>query len=149
MTVPEGAGDYRYAELMIGLPPDWPVGSDPFKDQRNYWPVRLLKQLARLPHEHETWLGWGHTIPNGDPPVPYSSNTGLCCALLLAPETTPGAFDRLEIGPDKVVNFYALYPLYREEMDLKLERGTQALLSLLAEEGVTEILDVNRRNVAR
>jgi hypothetical protein len=29
MSVPEGAEEYRYSELLIGLPQDWPVGSGP------------------------------------------------------------------------------------------------------------------------
>ncbi|MFQ8729788.1 MAG: suppressor of fused domain protein [Enterocloster bolteae] len=24
-----------------------------------YWPIRLIKYLARFPHEYSTWLGWG------------------------------------------------------------------------------------------
>jgi hypothetical protein len=149
MHVPEGGEDYRYAELMICLPPDWPVDQKDFEDEANWWPFRLLKQLARLPHEYDTWLGLGHSIPNGDPPVPYHPNNLLCCALLLPPVTTSEAFDQLVISDDKVINFYALVPIYKKEMDLKLENGADALLDRFAENGITEILDISRVNVAR
>ena len=84
------AGDL-YAELMLVLPPTWPTPDDPdFESPSGYWPYRLLKELARLPHEYDTLLWTGHTVPNGDPPQPYGPNTKLCGALiapmLIAPE---------------------------------------------------------------
>src|SRR6478736_6629065 len=45
------AGDL-YAELMLVLPSTWPTPDDPdFESPSGYWPYRLLKELARLPHE--------------------------------------------------------------------------------------------------
>ncbi len=149
MTVPDGAREFRYAELLICLPPSWLFGAEAWKDESNYWPVRLLKQLARMPHEYETWLGLGHSMPNGDPPQPYAPNTKLCCALLFLPSTTPDDFDRLQLSPAKTVQFYGVYPLYKEEMALKLRKGADALISRFAENRITEVLDVSRRNVAK
>lgn len=63
MTVSDGAPASPYAELMICLPPDWPVKS-PMSDRRAYWPVRLLKTIARLPHEYHTWIGAWHSVLN-------------------------------------------------------------------------------------
>ena len=56
MTVPAevDADVPRYMELMVTLPADWPITQDAFEDERNYWPVRLLKGMARLPHEYDT-----------------------------------------------------------------------------------------------
>jgi hypothetical protein len=52
--------------------------------------AHVTRQLARLPHEYETALGIGHTIPNGPSAEPYARDTKLCCALiaplLLAPD---------------------------------------------------------------
>jgi hypothetical protein len=75
MPVPAGASDGRYAELILGLPPDWPLSQDAFKDEANWWPIRLLKGLARYPHENKTWLYTGHSIPWSTPPKPYADNT--------------------------------------------------------------------------
>src|SRR5215831_18616558 len=79
MSPPEGADDEKWAELMISLPPDWTldklsVTPPPADLEKWYWPIRWLKQLARFPHTCETWLGSGHTIPNGDPPEPFFAN---------------------------------------------------------------------------
>jgi hypothetical protein len=153
MKVPEGAEDYRYAELMICLPPTWPVDQASFKDEKNYWPVRWLKTIARFPHEYDTWIGPGHTIPTGDPATPYASNTKLCGMAVVPPMLSPKAFHQLEL-PDRIVNFYALWPLYRQEMDLKLKLGMDGLLAQLGKTPETnpenvEIVTPNRKNACR
>jgi Suppressor of fused protein (SUFU) len=149
MTVPDGAPCSPYAELMICLPSSWPVTQEAFKDEENYWPVRLLKMLSRLPHEYDTWLAPGHTVPNNDPPEPYTPGTEFCCALMTTPLTTPPEFDRLEVSPGKVVEFLGVVVLYEEEVNLKLKKGTEVLGPKLGKAGVTELLQPGRRNVAK
>ncbi len=145
MTVPEGAEDYTYAELMLCLPPDWPLTQDDFADENNYWPLRLLKVLARLPHEYETWLGPGHSIPNsGEDDVPYAANTRFTCALILPPlALAPPEFAQLKLD-DRTINFYGVWPLYPSEVDFKLNKGLDGLLDKFERNGVTELIDVNR-----
>lgn len=153
MAVPSGLEDQRYAELMICLLKEWALPWDKQDwagtPEEAYWPVYWLKTLARLPHELQTWLGYGHTIPNGDPPEPYARNTKLCCALLVNPTIASAGFSELSISPEQTIHFYAVVPLYREEMDLKLKKGLQTLESKLKEAGVNEVLDIRRKNVAR
>jgi len=147
MTVPEGLEDHRHAELVLALPADWPLDQASYVDEANYWPVRLLKQLARLPHEFETYLGYGHTIPNGDPPEPYAETTSLCCACILPPLLTPEGFERLETPDGRTIHFYALIPLHEDEMNLKLKKGADALMDRFDAAGVTELLDPRRPSV--
>lgn len=149
MNTPPQAEGLRYAELLVNLPSDWPLTSEAFEDECNYWPLRLLKSLARLPHAYDTWLGHGHTIPNGDPAVPYASNTGFNGAILVRPVTVPEEFLTLDISEDKVINFDAVVPLYGEEMDLKLKKGTEALLERFDRQGIDDRIDLGRRNVGR
>ena len=149
MTTPDECAHLRYAELVLSLPADWPLTQDAFEQHENYWPIRMLKFLARFPHEFETWLGWGHTIPNGDPPEPFAENTGLCCAFLLSPVLAPDEFSELKIDDERTVNFFTLVPIYREEMDFKLKKGTEALVERLINNRVSELLDLNRVNVCK
>ena len=100
MRAPESAQGCEYAELSICLPPDWPLGQSDFKDDRNYWPVRALKYLARFPHKYDAWLWWGHTIPNGDPPQPFADNTKLCGMILAPPVLLPDGFFQLHVSAD-------------------------------------------------
>jgi hypothetical protein len=48
MTVPEGAENFCYGELVLCLPQEWPISEGAFKDEKNYWPIRLLKGTAPL-----------------------------------------------------------------------------------------------------
>jgi predicted Zn finger-like uncharacterized protein len=149
MTTPEGVDVPRYAELLISLPPTWPLDQAAFKDENHYWPLRWLKLLARLPHEYETWLDWGHTIPNGDPTSPFASNTQLCSAMILDPVLVPDEFRNLTIHQDKVISFFSFVPIYQEEVDFKLKRGSTPLIERLANEGVNELLITDRKNVCK
>jgi Suppressor of fused protein (SUFU) len=63
--------------------------------------------------------------------------------------SAPDGFSPLVINPDKVINFFSVVPLYKNEMDLKLVEGTEALLARFAEHGVSEVVDVRRLNAAR
>jgi hypothetical protein len=139
--------ELRYSELLLCLPADWPLSTDAFKDEANYWPVRWLKRLARLPHQMEAWLGLGHTIPNGDPPRPFAGNTTFSGWLVDEPVLFHSDVQKLRTV-DKAINFYSIVPLYEGEMTLKLRKGSGALSHLLDQAKVSELVDVNRRNVA-
>lgn len=149
MTTPEGAEEFSYAELLLCLPPDWPMEQEDFKDENNYWPVRLLKSLARMPHEYDTWLAYSHSVPNGDPAEPYAPGTQFCGAVLAPPVQAPEEFGQLQVSPEMVIHFWAVIPVYAGEMDFKLKKGADALFERFDKSGVTELVDVSRRNTAK
>ena len=33
--------------------------------------LETIRSLAHFPHDNKTWIGSGHTVPNGDPPAPF------------------------------------------------------------------------------
>jgi hypothetical protein len=147
MKVPQGAEEHRRVELLMALPPEWPLTQDAFKDEANYWPIRWLKLVGRLPHQYDTWIGWGHTVPNGDPPEPIADTkfTGV----MLAPcYHLPKDFFRMRTAAGEPITFYQLLPLYPEEMDLKLEQGSDELEKRFEKQGIGFVLDVRRPNVA-
>jgi hypothetical protein len=144
MTVPEGAEDWRFAELMIRLPENWPLGQEDFKDERNYWPVRWLKQLARFPHEFESWLSYGHSIPNGDPPEAIAPGVPFAGMILSPPWLGGEAFSTLFLGDGTPVRFWSLIPLHPSEIDFKLRHGSEELFSRLAAAGASDLVDVQR-----
>lgn len=147
MNAPEGAADWKYAELMLCLPPDWLLTTEAFKDERNYWPVRWLKTLARFPHEYETWLSVAHTIPNGEPPEPLADNTRFTGFMLVPPLTTSVEFHELLVPPLRTIHFHALLPLTAAEMAFKLKHGADALMERLEKAKVTELMDIRRKSV--
>lgn len=149
MAAPDEYPQFRHAELLISLPASWPISDEAFKDEKNYWPVRLLKTLARFPHEHDTWLCWGHSIANAEPPEPYDASVEFTAALLAPPAHYPEEALTARLSAEKAVMFYAVYPLYQEELELKMRDGSGELLMRFEKYGVTELLDPGRRNVAR
>lgn len=153
MKAPEGAEAFQYAELMIKLPPDWPVmqqhakGTPEHIIERTYWPIRWLKMLARFPHEYDTWLFDSHSMPNGDPPEPFADDTQFCGMLVHFPLEDP-EFCKIEVRPDKIVHVLTLLPMYAEEMDLKLHKGSEALTDAFAKAGIDDVVAPGRPNVA-
>ena len=133
MNVPKELAEYKLerAELAIALPPDWKLDKDSMQEERWYWPIGLLKVLARLPISNDTWLGFGHTMEKQSP---FAEDTELCAAILTGPQDmdldTCGEVCILPGGEE--VNFYQVLPLYREEMEYKLEHDADALLERLA-----------------
>jgi len=123
MSAPDD--EARFAELCLELPPDWLITPAAFKNERNYWPVRLLKDLARLPHRHQTWFALGHTVANGDPDKPYADNTRLCAAMLVQPVFLPEEIRNLPLlnRSNETARLFQVVPIYRTEMEYKLEHG--------------------------
>jgi hypothetical protein len=147
MHVPDGVDAPRFAELMIRLPASWQVAKQVFDDERWYWPVRWLKILARLPHQYDTWLGVGHTIPNGDPPRPLAPATPWSGILIGPPASLPDDAQVATTDAGKRVQIYALYPLHDREMELKLAAGADRLFERLIAAEVDDVVDVKRRSV--
>jgi len=149
MSAPEAAAQCQLAELMLCLPPDWPLDEKSWEQPRYYWPIYLLKMLARFPHEYQTWLWWGHTLPNGDPAEPYAETTQLSCALLLSPTLFDQSFSQLDLGEGKTIHFFSIVPLFAEETAFKLNKGAEALCERFDKHNVSELLDPQRVNVCK
>ncbi len=126
------------AELLICLPPDWKLGE---VSEEWFWPIALLKDLARLPINTDSWLGWGHSV---DHRTSFSENAGFCGTLLLFPENVPEGAEFCILPNGDKVNFFEVVPLYREEMLYKVNHDTKALLERL--NNVSHIVDIHRPN---
>lgn len=151
MPVPDdipGSDCLEYAELMVYLPSDWPIGDAEFENDNNYWPVHLLKSIALFARQNQTYVMEGDTFPNG---VDASNiaNTGFGCALIMPPYLfTCEEFLKLETSTGQIINFYSVIPLYKQEMELKIAKGLSALLDRFSDNNIDDIIDINRKNVA-
>jgi len=148
MNVPEEMAEYSRAELVIALPQSWSLGVRSIKDEENNWPMRWLKRVGRLPQDQKTWIGKGHTFSNGDPWQPIA-DTNFAGGLTLSPFGLPPEFFQLQTQQGEIITFYYLFPLYREEMDFKLRKGSEALEKLFHKQNIDFVLDLARINVAR
>ena len=143
MNVPEELAKYKLerAELAIALPPDWKLDEESLKDERWYWPIGLLKVLARLPITEDTWLGFGHTM---DKQSPFAEDTKLKAAILIGPQGVEEGGEICTLPSGEEVNFYQVIPLYHNEMEYKMEHDADALLEKMA--GISFVVNPTRQN---
>ena len=143
MNVPEELAEYKLerAELAIALPADWKLDQESMKDEQWYWPIRLLKSLARLPINCDSWLGHGHMVENREP---FADNTKLCTATLIDPQDTEDGSEVCTLPGGEEINFYQVIPLYADELDYKLEHDSDALLNKMR--GISFVVNPTRQN---
>jgi hypothetical protein len=146
-NVPEGREEYRYTELFLRLPADWPLSQEAFDNPDTFWPFKWLRQIAGYPRQNDTWLGGPYTIiATDDPPVPLASNTKLSCLLLLRERGEEGT---IVCADGRNVILYTMLPIYTEERDLEMSNGMRELLTRFQARGVPTMVDLHRSNVAR
>ena len=145
MNIPEKWKKYQleYAEYVIYLPKEWNLNSS---DENDYWPIRVLKDTARLPIWADTWLTYGHTTQKDEEGSAYASNTGFNSVVLNFATNKDGDV-RLILPSGKVINFYEIVPLYPEELKFKIENRADELFEKFAQKGIQyRIVDINRNN---
>ena len=144
MRAPQGREDCRYCELLLALPPEWPIKKDHFADERVWWPFRQLKEAARLPHMYDTWVWYGHTLSNGDPPEPYAPDVEFCGGIFSIPVLRPDGARRVRLRDDKEVFFFVFIPIFESELRLAWEHGANALFERLDAMNVSELVRKDR-----
>lgn len=148
MNVPRELKEYEleHAELMIYLPADWKIGSS---EEKDYWPIRYLKVLARLPLQCDTWLGFGHTVQGNADMAPFAENTDFSSIMLLTGLNLEGEAMELRLSSGKKLNFYQLFPIYKEELKYKQQASAEELMALFDEEDCCPVLNINRKNYCK
>jgi len=109
--------------------------------------LETLRRLAHFPHDNKTWLGSGHTMPNGSPPVRLWGSTVLDSFLFMPTIVKPDATlsKQLVLG-GQPVQFLWVVPLSTPELNLKLEKGFKAILDLFDEHRHPYVFNPARRS---
>lgn len=145
MSMPRQLRKYKLerAEYVIFLPKDWNVKSDKEED---YWPIRMLKDVARLPIYTDSWLTVGHTVTINEDSSPVAPNTMLnSCVLLNSFGNKMQIVEAMKLGVwGDEVNFWQVLPLYQEELEYNFSHSIDELLELL--DDVPIVVDINRKN---
>lgn len=143
MTLPAGQEAWRYAELQIHLPADWPIAPERLQQPEFWWPVEWLRRIGAFPHANPSWLTDSYAIfSNGDPPSPLAPHLPFTSFLLLTQQSESG---RVHCRDGRIVHLYTLFPLYTAERDLALQHGKDHLLALFDRKDVRPIVDTTRR----
>lgn len=131
-----------HGELLIRVPPNWQLDSDDAKDS---WVIDWLRTLAKHPLTHNSYFASGHTIPTGGAIV----GTKFECFLLLEADDKDYDIACVKLPSEKVVVFYQVIPLYKQELQYKLDAGNMALMKRLEEAGIPypPVVDTHRPNV--
>ena len=98
--------------------------------------------------DYGTWVGWGHTIPNGDPPEKIA-NTDFVGMMLAPSYWLNKEFHHLHAESGDTVMFYNLVPLFKEEMELKLKQGAEELDNRFEQNDIGFEINPGRPNVAK
>lgn len=147
MQPPKAAAECRFAELYLSLPPDWNIGPG-LHTEAEFWPLRELGSLAHLPHRTESWVWTGHTVGNPDPNERITPDLGFT-AWLLGPHLSLGHDGCVFSYGKREVMIHSVIPIYKEELELALTKGSESLFDLLEMTCVSDLVDVRRFNVCR
>lgn len=150
MTVPEDTLEAYFAELVAILPKGWPLANSDLKDERNYWPIRMLKTIARYPHEKGTYLAWDHIVLNGESAAlakPYAENTAFCGAMLVPPSQFKDEAWWSQRSDGHLIAFLTVVPLLLDELIYASEHGMEAFFDIFGDRDITLEIDPPRPSV--
>lgn len=146
MKIPEKWKEWHIerAEYVIYVPKDWNLSSDKPDD---YWPIKVLKDTARLPIWCDTWLSFGHTLQADEAGTAYAPGTRFNSVILDFCENHQGEV-RMETSSGKTVTFYQVIPMLPDELKFKMDTGDAgALFDKFEEKGIEyKVVDNNRRS---
>jgi Suppressor of fused protein (SUFU) len=136
MTMPRGADDApRRVELLF------------YCDEPRDEYIATLRWLAHFPHSANTWVGYRHTVPNGDPPAPFWGSDMLDTFLFMPPILRKDATLSQELTLDgDGVHFLWVVPLTTAECHFKLKRGFEALMDVFDQKKHPLVFDPGRKS---
>lgn len=153
MQVPEqieNKDELQFAEMMILVPKeinfdDYVVLNGKHKFE---FIISMLKETARFPHHYNSWIGIGHSIAANEDFRPYDKNTKYVGGLILPSATFDDDFTEIR-REGRVINLYTFFPLYKNEIEFKIESGYDALFDLIVEKNINDLFDNNRENLIK
>ena len=109
--------------------------------------ISTLRWLAHFLHNANSWLGYGHTMPNGNPPAPFWGSEAMDTVLFMPPivmkdQTLP---TELILGSDPVHLLWVV-PLTTAECNFKLKNGFDAIVGLLQQHRHPYVFDPARKS---
>ncbi|PQV44400.1 suppressor of fused protein SUFU [Jejuia pallidilutea] len=142
----ENPTELEFAELMMLIPKEIEFDQVFPSENKNDWIISVLKQTAKFPHFYDTWIGIGHTIQAEEDMTPYSDETEFVGALILPSVTFGEDFTEIKKN-NRQINIYNVFPLYKNELEYKIENGYNKFLDLLIKANGKEVLDLKRKNL--
>ena len=134
-----------HAELTMRLPLAWAERELRTPERFPMWTIGWLRDLARMPHEHERLLAAGHVVDFDDALEPGCPFAGA----VIANAGWPGpAHAPLRRSDGARVRLLQVVPVYRSELEFADGGDGRPLLGRLAARGVDAAVDIEREPVA-
>lgn len=136
----------EFNELYFCLPSYWDLEDQ--NDEKMNWVFKVLFKL----HNHllikNTWFGIGHTIPFSNPLGPISERMSQSYFFINEPWFLENELSTVEIA-NKNINFLSIIPIFEDEFDYKIGKGTYKFQKKLGSQNVTELLDDYRKTALK
>ncbi len=134
----------EFNEIYFCLPTYWDF--DDLENPNFSWVYDWIYKLERFVRDRNTWYGPGHTIPTANPEVPISNLMKqeyfiFLDPILLQKELAPASIQ------GKTVHFLSIVPLFGDELDYKMGKGTQKFVRKLIQRNYDEKLDDYRKSI--
>ena len=139
---------FKNLELIMFLPEDWQIDEKSLQDEKWYWPIRLLKMVARLPYESDDIVSVGHTISMNEKFDPFYNCTKMSFGLLTFPTWINYDFFTLKYGliPRKKINFLCLTAITSDEYGVFKKIGYEKFMEVaLNKDGIDDLCVRNKR----
>lgn len=146
MPVSEKWVGREHNELFFCLPTYWDF--EDIANPNSNWIYDWIFRLENFVREKQTWFGPGHTIPCGNPPESLSPLMKQDHFIFLDPLFTESVMQPLEIN-GKTIYFLAIVPIFGDEMDYKMGKGTHKIIRRFTNRKVDERLDDYRDSVMK
>lgn len=143
MNTPEELNDYRLdrMELITYLPPSW----DMKIDEQVGWIISNMKLIGRVPIMNNTFICSGQTISYYD--ENDIKDKKFCASLLINGMTYNNKELHFRFDENRKINFYQVIPIFKEELQYKLDNGLEAFLDVLDDNRLDLVVDFNRSNL--
>jgi hypothetical protein len=138
------------SDLRMPLPTDPPPYVTGYSEILMYvrepqgWMMSVMKGLAEMPFDDDTFVHWFHTVPNGKPMTAEPSE--LTSFLFLPPYFEEREVGEFDAGGNKV-QLLMLVPITERERQYAIEHGVEALEDRLTEAKVEPVVDEKRASV--
>lgn len=144
MPVSEKWKGREFNELFVCLPSYWDLND--LQNINSNWVYEWLFKLERFVLEKQSWFGPGHTIPCGNPPVAISHLLKQEYFIFLDPIFLESEMKPMTVA-GKNIHFLAIVPIFGDELDYKMGKGTQKFIRKFIQRKNDERIEEYRKSI--
>ncbi len=134
----------EFNEIYFCLPTYWDF--EDYSNPNSSWIYSWIYKLERFVRDKNTWYGPGHTIPTANPEVPISNLMKQEYFMFMDPILLQKELSPLKIH-ENTVQFLSIVPIFGDELDFKMGKGTHKFIRKFIQRNNDEKLDDYRSSI--